>query len=83
MKIPFKTNRSAGNENIMIVRDLNLDEIIFNRTTKEISLVCYDTYTLKDLYGISYQDIKRLVIDNKGEWTTKKAGIKFLIGKDK
>lgn len=83
MKIPFKTNINDGNENVMLLGEINPSEIRFNRITKEISLVCYDTYTLEDLDGISWQAVRELVLKNNGKWTTKASGIKYLIGKEK
>ena len=71
MRLPFKTNKSEGAENIMYVGDINPDEIIFNRETREISLVCYSTYTMEDLDGESWQKVKHLVLKNGGKWTTK------------
>ena len=39
MKIPFKTNFTEGDENVMTVGEINPDEIRFNRVTREISIV--------------------------------------------
>lgn len=83
MKIPFKTNINDGDESVMVLGDINPNEIRFHRITKEITLVCCDTYTLEDLDGISWQAIKELVEKHKGTWKSKRSGIKFLIGKEK
>jgi len=83
MKIPFKTNKNDGDESVMIVGDINPDEIRFNRVTRVISLVCYNTLDLEDLDGMSWQQIKKLVIKHGGTWDGKKNGINFLIGKEK
>lgn len=83
MKIPFKTNINENNENVMLLGDINPDEIRFNCITREISLICYDTYTMEDLDGISWQALKDLVEKHDGKWKSKKVAIKYLIGKSK
>lgn len=85
MKIPFKTSRVEGDENIMVVGDINPDEIRFNRVTREISII-YEpslTFTREDIDQLSWQAIKKLVEEHTGEWVNKTAGIEFLIGRQK
>ena len=83
MKVPFKTTYSDGDESVRVVGEMNPDEIRFNRLTREISLIIPDTYTREDIDELSWQAIKKLVLENGGSWSSKKSGIKFMIGKRK
>ncbi|MCP3924485.1 MAG: hypothetical protein GY714_18080 [Desulfobacterales bacterium] len=83
MIIPFKTNLVDGDENVMDLTGLNPSEIRFNYKSRSISIVCKDEYTLEDLDGLSWQEIKKLVIENEGTWDNKASGIEYLIGRSK
>lgn len=84
MKIPFKTTTVDGDENVMVVGDINPDEIRFNRVTREISIVYENSkYTLEDIDQLSWQAIKKLVESHGGKWVNKSVGIDFLVGRDK
>lgn len=83
MKIPFKTTKNDGNENVMVVGDINPDEVRFNRITKEIYLIVSDKYTSEDLDGLSWQALKKLVVENGGTWSNKETGIKYLMEVEK
>jgi len=86
-KIPFKTTIIRDGLNVMSMGDINPDEITFNPVTREISIayepIEYLTYTREDIDQMSWQNIKRLVVENTGEWTNKADGIEFLIGREK
>lgn len=81
-QIPFKTNRVEGLENIMDLTGVNPKEIRFNHKSREIFVCCEDTlkYKLEDIDQMSWQQIKKLVSDNGGTWSSKKAGLDFLVG---
>jgi hypothetical protein len=83
MKIPFRTTYNYGNENVMVVGDINPEELRYNRVTKEIYLVAPDKYTIEDLDGLPWQKLKKLVIKNGGVWSSKKKAIKYLLEVDK
>ena len=84
MKTPFKTNLVDGDENIMVVDNVAVSEVRFNRVTREIFIVSNsDTYTLEDLDGMSWQSIKSLVVKHGGDWESKSTGIDYLIGRAK
>ncbi len=75
--INFKHNFSDGDVSVMSVDDLNVVEIRYHRKSRNISIVC-DQFTEEDLEDMSYQAIKKLVIENGGKWENKKEGIEFL-----
>lgn len=85
MKIPFQTNHVEGSENVMIIVNDIVKEIRYDQNTRAITVVMEESniYTLEDLDGLSWQALKKLVIENRGEWTTKTDALDFLIGKEK
>ena len=82
MKKPFKTSYVDGDENVMVV-DEQIKEIRFNIKSRELSVVVDDTYTEEDLDGLSWQEIKKMVVDAGGKWDNKAKGVKYMIGRSK
>lgn len=82
MRKPFNTSFVDGDENVMVVSG-QIKEIRFNIKSRELSVVIDDCYTKEDLDDLSWQQIKKLVVDNGGEWDSKSAGIEYMIGRAK
>jgi len=77
MKITFKSTGTDGVESVMDTTELNVNEIRFNRESREISLV---VESVEDFAGFSWQEIKKRVLATGGTWTNKNEGIEFLTG---
>jgi hypothetical protein len=79
-RISFKTSRKEGNELVMSLRDIRPEEIRFNIVTREITIIEDDKflYHLEDIDQMSWQKLKKMVLEHGGEWTTKQAGLDFL-----
>lgn len=83
MKKNFKTDYVDGRENVMKV-DTYVSEVRYDIESRTISIVySSNVYTNEDLDHLSWWKLKRLVTEHGGEWTTMKAAIAFLVGKEK
>ena len=87
MKTNFKTDSTEGDENIMSLDGLNPTEIRFNHKSKQITVICGEkqsgiflhALTEKELEDKNWTKIKKFVEDDGGTYTTKKAGIEYLL----
>lgn len=80
-RIPFETQALEGDEGIMFVQDLDVAEIRFKHSTKEI-FVIYEKelgYNEEDLSAMNWRRVKELVLEEGGVWTSKKEGTEFLL----
>lgn len=89
-RINFNSDALEGNESIMFVNGLDVYQIRFNHDTKEI-FVLYEPikdveirenvkFTEEDLSKLRWNQVKKLVVDNGGEWTNTKEGREYLLG---
>ena len=59
---------------------LNIEEIRFNVNSREMRLVVTESqFTEDSVADMSWQAIKKNVLENGGEWTNKTEGITFLL----
>ena len=81
-RIPFESQKLESGESIMFVQDINVSEIRFKHDSREIFVLYEETakYSAEGLSDINWQAVKKLVLAEGGKWTTKKDGIKFLLG---
>lgn len=84
MKINFKSNCTEGDEHVMLLDDMVATEIRFNYKTREIFVVYKDAtpiykYSEDELGDMHYTKVKKLVIENDGEWSNTADGRKFLL----
>lgn len=81
-KIPFESQKREAGESIMFVQDLNVSEIRFKHDSREIFVLYQKSvkYTEDELQKDSWRQVKKLVLAEGGEWSSKKAGIEFLLG---
>ena len=77
MKITFKPTSADGVESVMDTTELNVNEIRFNRESREITLTIE---SVEDFASFSWQEIKKKVLSTGGKWTNKADGIEFLTG---
>jgi hypothetical protein len=80
-KIGFTTRFVDGDESVMpIAANINVNEVRFNRKSREIT-ICYSEkpkYKLAEVDKLSWQALKKLVLDEGGTWTDSKDAIEFL-----
>ena len=75
MKVAFKPTNTDGVESVMDTTELNVDEIRFNRESRQITLI---GEVVEAVSGLSWQEIKKRVLASGGTWTNKSEGIEFL-----
>jgi hypothetical protein len=75
MKTTFKPTSTDGVESVMDTTELNVNEIRFNRESRQITLTIE---SVEDFSSLSWQEVKKRVLANGGTWTNKADGIEFL-----